>query len=95
MFKEAKHIYKWFLKTFGYVAIVNPFSLTCYVLEGYFPPSVPLKAHEDTHFKQIKKDGRIIFCLKYLWYILLYGYTGNPYEIEAKQKENETLQKYI
>ena len=89
MFKEAKHFYKWFLKTFGYVAIVNPFSRVCHVLPDHFPPSERLKKHEETHIQQIKRDGVLKFCIKYVWYLLLYGYGNNPYEVEARARASE------
>ena len=86
MFTEAKHLYKWFLKTFGYVAIVNPFSRVCHVLGDYFPPSEHLKKHEKTHMQQIDKEGALKFCFKYLWFSIIYGYANNPYEVEARKK---------
>lgn len=82
-FVKASHIYYYFLKIFGYVAIVNPFSLTCHVLPEYIPLGRKLKNHEETHFKQIKQDGVLKFCVKYLYYNIRYGYHKNPYEIEA------------
>lgn len=91
MFKEARHIYKWFLRIFGYVAIVNPFSLTCHVLPDSYPPSKRLKKHEETHIQQIERDGTFKFCIKYVWYLLIYGYKDNPYEVEARQKAGEKL----
>ncbi|MBQ3033784.1 MAG: hypothetical protein IJD28_05355 [Deferribacterales bacterium] len=95
MFKKAKHLYAWYLRTFGYVAIVNPFSGVCHVAEKNFPPTEPLKAHEETHFRQIKEHGAVMFTIKYLWYLLIYGYENNPFEREAKQRQMEVLRKYI
>lgn len=94
MFREARHIYKWFLKAFGYVAVVNPFSGTCHILEGYYPPGKKLEAHELEHLAQIKREGVIKFCLKYLWYLIRYGYKNNPYEVEARKAGEEALRKY-
>lgn len=89
MFIQARHLYFWFLNTFGYVAIVNPFSLVCHVLPEYLPLSHRLKTHEQTHFAQIKREGRLKFCIKYLYYNLRYGYRNNPYEIEAREASGE------
>ena len=94
-FKKAKHFYKWFLQIFGYAAVVNPFSLTCHVLPDCYPPSTELKSHEEAHFRQIKNDGVIKFCLKYLWYLIIYGYKNSPYEKEARTAAGkEVLRKY-
>lgn len=88
MFKEAKHIYRWFLSKFGYVAIVNPFSKTCHVLKGFYPPNYRLRKHELKHIEQIENEGAIKFTLKYLYYNIRLGYNLNPYEIEANKAEN-------
>lgn len=88
MFKKAKHFYAWFLRTFSYAAIINPFTMVCHVHESYYPPNNRLIRHENTHFEQIKRDGTVKFCFKYLWYLLRYGYENNPYELEAKKAEN-------
>lgn len=47
--------------------------------------------HEDKHKEQWRRDGRILFALKYLWYTLRYGYLDNPYEIEARIAENHII----
>lgn len=87
MFVKARHLYFWFLNTFGYIAIVNPFSMVCHVLPEYFPVGNRLKAHEETHFTQIRREGILKFTLKYLFYLAKYGYRNNPYEIEARKAE--------
>lgn len=46
------------------------------------------RRHEDWHKHQWKRDGYINFAIKYLWYQVRYGYENNPYEIEARKKEN-------
>ena len=36
------------------------------------------------HLEQIKRDGRIKFTIKYIYWLYRYGYFLNPYEIEAR-----------
>ena len=45
--------------------------------------------HEDKHKEQWKRDGRIKFSIRYLWWSLRYGYYNNPYEIEAREAEKK------
>lgn len=87
MFKKAIFFYAWYLRLTGYIAIVNPFSVVCHVLPEYIPVSPRLKAHEEAHFAQIRRDGKLAFIAKYLFYMLKYGYHKNPYEIEARKAE--------
>lgn len=41
--------------------------------------------HENEHKKQWKRDGLIKFSIKYIYYLIRYGYYNNPYEIEARK----------
>ena len=43
--------------------------------------------HEIQHVMQWRKEGTILFFLKYIWYSLRYGYYNNPFEIEARHAE--------
>jgi hypothetical protein len=43
--------------------------------------------HEVVHLEQIERDGRVMFALKYLWWLVRYGYQVNPYEVEARAAE--------
>ncbi len=42
-----------------------------------------LLKHEMTHWNQFRKDGLLLFKLKYAMYNKKYGYFKNPYEVEA------------
>ncbi len=46
-----------------------------------------LIAHEVKHLEQIQRDGIVAFSVKYLWWLIRYGYRDNPYEIEARAAE--------
>lgn len=57
-----------------------------YYKENY-QPSIQMQRHEQQHLNQIEKEGSWKFVFKYLFYLLKYGYTNNPYEVEARQAE--------
>ena len=57
-----------------------------YVLPGY-ESDQKLIRHELKHLEQIERDGRLVFSIKYLWWLLRYGYCDNPYEVEARKAE--------
>lgn len=40
--------------------------------------------HELRHVQQLEQSGFLVFYLRYIWYILKYGYTRNPYEVDAR-----------
>lgn len=63
---------------------------TIYVLPGYEHDERLLR-HERCHIKQIKRDGRVLFAIKYSWWTLLRGYWNNPYEVEARAAEDRSL----
>jgi len=48
-----------------------------------------LLRHERKHLEQIERDGRILFSIKYLWWLCRRGYWQNPYEVEARAAEHQ------
>lgn len=46
-----------------------------------------LLRHEREHLRQIERDGRLLFALRYSWWTLRHGYWNNPYEVEARAAE--------
>ncbi len=44
--------------------------------------------HELAHIEQYRQHGLIKFLVRYLWYSIKYGYYNNPFEVEAREKEN-------
>lgn len=47
--------------------------------------------HELQHVYQVRREGWLKFYLTYLWYQVRYGYSKNPYEVEATSFENDPL----
>ena len=69
------------------VAMIDPFLLNIVALDST-SISDSLYKHESCHIMQVKRDGRLKFICKYLYYNIKYGYYNNPYEIEARQASN-------
>ena len=61
---------------------------TIYVLPGY-ETNRALIRHEQCHLEQIERDGKLKFTVKYLWWLIRYGYLKNPYEAQARAAEKE------
>jgi hypothetical protein len=40
-----------------------------------------------THLEQMRRDGKVLYTIKYTWWMLRYGYKMNPYEVEARAAE--------
>ena len=49
-------------------------------------PEPDLFRHEMVHVRQIRRDGFIVFYVRYIYYHLRYGYDLNPYEVEANER---------
>ncbi len=39
------------------------------------------------HLEQMRRDGKALYMLNYTLWLLRYGYTAHPYEIEARAAE--------
>ena len=84
--QTAKGLLAWLMRRAGFLGWTS-FWRTVYVLPGYEHDERLLR-HERRHLEQIEEDGRIMFALVYLWWLILYGYHDNPYEIEARAAEH-------
>jgi hypothetical protein len=65
---------------------------TIYLHRTSFPDFVENKKwllHELKHVEQYETEGILLFLWKYIRYVVMYGYTNNPYEIEARASEND------
>jgi hypothetical protein len=43
--------------------------------------------HERKHLEQMERDGKLVYLIKYSFWLLRYGYKMNPYEVEAQAAE--------
>lgn len=49
--------------------------------------NVLLLRHERKHIEQMRRDGKLVYLIKYSYWLLRFGYRNNPYEIEARAAE--------
>lgn len=82
---EAKGFWRWLLNLLGLVAIVMPWRRV-YILAEWIDNPI-IRRHELVHIEQIDRDGAVRFSVKYLWWLLRYGYSQNPYELEAYARD--------
>lgn len=74
---------RWLLKLFKFDGFSTYWNTIWYVgLRAKY--NSKLRIHEETHIRQMKEDGKIWFTVKYLGYLIRYGYWDNPYEVEAR-----------
>lgn len=85
--RTATGMIAWYMRTCGFAGWAS-FWRTIYVLPGHEHDQRLLR-HERKHLEQIEHDGRVLFSIKYLWWLCRYGYWNNPYEIEARAAENK------
>lgn len=57
---------------------------TTYYTEKEQDVGVRWRRHEDKHKEQWRREGRLFYCIKYLYYTIRHGYWDNPYEVEAR-----------
>jgi hypothetical protein len=58
-----------------------------YMAPGYEEHAALLR-HERKHLEQMQRDGKLMYMIKYSYWMVRYGYLDNPYEIEARQAEH-------
>jgi len=83
--KTAKGLILWSMnlcKFDGWASFWN----TIYLRPGYENDAALIR-HEKAHLEQIERDGRVLFSIRYLWWLARYGYWDNPYEVEARARE--------
>jgi len=80
--KEARHLIRLFLRTFGYKGITLP-PWGIYILRDSLSDDGLVK-HEQVHWAQYQARGVIKFYLGYLWLLMRHGYQNHPWEIEAR-----------
>lgn len=85
--KTATWLIAWYMRLCGFAGWAS-FWFTIYVLPG-FEHDQRLLRHERKHLEQIESDGRLVFGIKYLYWLAKSGYNGDhPYEVEARKAEN-------
>ncbi len=67
------------------VSMIDPFLKNIMTYPAPYEVSDETYAHECYHLEQVESEGRFKFVVKYLWYLIRYGYDNNPYEVEARE----------
>jgi hypothetical protein len=83
--RTARGVIALYMRLFGFAGWAS-FWRTVYLLPGH-ENNLQLIRHEMCHLAQIERDGRVMFTIKYLWWLLRFGYWSNPYEREARAAE--------
>lgn len=83
--QPARHVVRWFLRTFGYAGITLP-PRGIYVLVERMSDERLIR-HEQAHWAQYERMGAARFYATYLWGMMRYGYRNHPMEIEARSAE--------
>lgn len=81
-FQEPEGFYKRWMRRKGFDGMVTFTGRMLITKEHY--DNVPLIAHEWMHLLQQRKEGKLLFAIKYTWHNLFRGYANNPYEKEAR-----------
>jgi hypothetical protein len=83
-FRKAWGPFLWFLKRYEFWAVPMPWR-TVYVIKDKLDSEV-LREHERVHYEQMEREGMMLWHLKYLVFLLKFGYRNNPYEVEAYRR---------
>lgn len=78
----------WYMRVCGFAGWAS-FWRTIYVLPGH-ESNERLLRHEHKHLEQIERDGRLLFSIKYPYWLCRYGYKKCLYEIEARAAERKS-----
>lgn len=54
-----------------------------------YHPEQSHRLHEYIHVEQIRRLGWMKFYFLWIWYYLKFGYTNNPFEVEAFKLQSE------
>ena len=84
----ASGLIAWYMRACGFAGWAS-FWNTVYIMPGW-EGYQPLLRHERCHLEQIERDGRLLFSIKYLYWLCRYGYKMCPYEVEARAAESKS-----
>lgn len=84
-FKPASGLWLWLLDRLNCDGLTMPWG-TIY-LRGDSFYDVGLRVHELEHIAQMRRMGRVRFCVSYLYQLWRHGYWAMPLEIEARRAQ--------
>jgi len=83
--RTATGLISWYMRACGFEGWTS-FWRVIYVLPGH-ENNQRLLRHERKHLEQIEREGRLLFAIKYLYWLCRYGYQKYPYEVEAYKEQ--------
>ena len=87
--RPARHVTRWFLRTFGYGGItLPPFGI--FILAERLDEE-RLVRHEQAHLEQAQRMGIVRWYLTYARLTMRHGYRNNPLEVEAREAETRSV----
>jgi hypothetical protein len=85
MIRTASGLILAYMKACGFQGWTSLWNVI-YMAPGY-ELCQPLIRHERKHLEQMERDGKLIYAIKYSYWLIRYGYWNNPYEVEARAAE--------
>jgi hypothetical protein len=85
MIRTASGLILRYMKACGFQGWTS-FWNVIYMAPGYETHEALIR-HERKHLEQMERDGKLIYAIKYGYWLIRYGYWANPYEVEARQAE--------
>ena len=85
MTRTASGLILWYMRACGFQGWAS-FWGNIYLAPGYETHEALIR-HERKHLEQMQQDGKVLYAIKYAWWMLRYGYRMNPYEVEARAAE--------
>lgn len=76
----------WLMRRFGFDGWTSLWNVA-YIVPEYITDH-GLRRHELKHLEQMQRDGKLVYMLKYTWWLIRYGYLQNPYEVEARKAQH-------
>ena len=74
---------------FNFDGLATPWN-TIYYSNAKMYMDGKLRRYELMHVEQMKRDGVLKYMVMYNWYWVTIGYENNPYEIEAREAEDDS-----
>ena len=85
MIRTASGLILLYMKAWGFQGWTSLWGVI-YMAPGY-ELNEALIRHESKHMEQMQRDGKLVYLIKYSYWLIRYGYWSNPYEVEARQAE--------
>lgn len=83
--KKADGMVRRFMRFMNFEYLAWPPNIVYYLSKV---PSAELLAHEEKHLDQYRRDGHVIYFIRWWWQFFTKGYQNIDYEVEALEAQN-------